>query len=115
MRALNAAVQSHGGCDAVTKGPRVVASGCDSSRLLSTQSLDSCQRISTTGEELDVRALHAAVQAHGGYDAVTKGRLWSRIGTDLSIPLDYQNAGTVLRCRTLCLFVDFLWYAKLRH
>lgn len=50
-----------------------------------------------TGEELDVRALHTAVQSHGGYDAVTKGRLWARIGIELSIPQDYQNAGAVLR------------------
>ena len=52
------------------------------------------------GDELDVRALHAVVQAHGGYDAVTKGRLWARIAGGLAIPLDYQNAGTVLRCMT---------------
>ena len=44
-----------------------------------------------------MRALHAVVQAHGGYDAVTKGRLWARIAGGLAIPLDYQNAGTVLR------------------
>jgi ARID/BRIGHT DNA binding domain len=64
------------------------------------------------GEELDVRALHATVQAHGGYDAVTKGRLWARIAGGLAIPLDYQNAGTVLRHECGSALCSVLWQCQ---
>jgi ARID/BRIGHT DNA binding domain len=72
----------------------------NSGHLIACSSLPAASSVQLlrAGEELDVRALHATVQAHGGYDAVTKGRLWARIAGGLAIPLDYQNAGTVLRC-----------------
>lgn len=54
---------------------------------------------SIAGQELDLRALHAAVQDLGGYDAVTAGRAWSRVKDALPIDPEYQNAGGVLRCR----------------
>ncbi len=51
------------------------------------------------GQELDVRALHEAVAALGGYDAVTTARQWPRVRDALGIdPIDYANANGVLRC-----------------
>lgn len=66
---------------------------CASLHLMSPSS-------SATGQELDLRALHSAVQSLGGYDAVTSGRLWSRVKDALDIDPEYQNAGGVLRCDT---------------
>lgn len=53
--------------------------------------------ICAAGQELDVRALHEAVAALGGYDAVTTARQWPRVRDALGID-PYVNANGVLRC-----------------